>query len=343
MSKNYKILIPLKYKKTSQKLLGIDNGVQFEVNTGNKVKIETKSNNINFDSNITNELKKSKCIDCELGICNFSVIFTKGINIMFITLNITLKTDDLTTFREHIINRPAYIEIIKKKFDEYIKHLDLNGSMTEIEIDENNEYDLLISEKNEICSVNNYNSGGEIEPIKMPEIKMKEVLYLSLIKDYILYINNQILFKSIEIIKNSLDIKNNTSLVLLEIEKNQLDYYYCEKILDLNYNNYSERINKINNALDFDKNLEKFNRIFELYKELTNNNAQIKNNNLADVLNTIQIASIILTILGWILVILQGNLPNNQPIYLIAIVLSSTISVVIALLIKKLLSKNNKR
>lgn len=76
------------------------------------------------------------------------------------------------------------------------------------------------------------------------------------------------------------------------------------------------------------------------YKELTTNESQIKNNTLADTLNTIQIASIVFTIVGWVLVIFQTNLPKNVSIYIFAIILCGIISIGLAMIIKNILGKS---
>ena len=43
--------------------------------------------------------------------------------------------------------------------------------------------------------------------------------------------------------------------------------------------------------------------------------------------------------IGWALVILQGNLPQGNLIYILAILLSGCVSVTLAIVIKKLVSK----
>ena len=82
-------------------------------------------------------------------------------------------------------------------------------------------------------------------------------------------------------------------------------------------------------------NLEnQLNECISLYKEMCNLKDMATNNKLADTLNTIQIASIVLTILGWFLVVFQGQ------IYITLIVAFSILSVVLAIIIKNIISKN---
>lgn len=81
-------------------------------------------------------------------------------------------------------------------------------------------------------------------------------------------------------------------------------------------------------------NLEnQLNECISLYKEMCNLKDMATNNKLADTLNTIQIASIVLTILGWFLVVFQGQ------IYITLIVAFSILSVVLAIIIKNIISK----
>lgn len=79
----------------------------------------------------------------------------------------------------------------------------------------------------------------------------------------------------------------------------------------------------------------------KIYEDLVKTEVNQKNIALADTLNTIQIASIVLTVVGWALVILQHDLPSRTIIYLFAILLCSIVSISVAVIIKKVIDKKS--
>ena len=84
---------------------------------------------------------------------------------------------------------------------------------------------------------------------------------------------------------------------------------------------------------------ETYKNKLSIFEDLIKTESSQRNIALADTLNTIQIASLILTMIGWALVILQGNLPQGNLIYILAILLGGCVSVALAIVIKKLVSK----
>ena len=124
-------------------------------------------------------------------------------------------------------------------------------------------------------------------------------------------LSNMALIEMVNTKNNIKGINYNPEKKILYFDKIYLNYYLLlmQGIFDI----------RIDYALvdTFDKKLltkqfeEQFVKNMSLYREISDFESKEKNNNLADMLNTIQIASIALTILGWVLVIYQGNIPNN--------------------------------
>lgn len=76
-----------------------------------------------------------------------------------------------------------------------------------------------------------------------------------------------------------------------------------------------------------------------MYKETVDFESKKKGNDLANKLNTIQIMSILLTIIGWGLVIAQANILNKTLNYVILIIFAAISGLLIAIFINNFISK----
>lgn len=173
--------------------------------------------------------------------------------------------------------------------------------------------------------------------------------------------------------KESEIVENKYNLFLLNLIKKSILLRINDKLLDAiyQYNNYKVRVpgsvlldaysdnlnvmmfNNKNNylnllfpnlmeKLDVDMGIDKLNNDYNKYTEAINKvidvSSKIEDNKLADMLNTIQIASIVLTIFGWLLVIFQST-SRGINLYIIFVIIFSILSIVFAILVKKLISK----
>ena len=207
----------------------------------------------------------------------------------------------------------------------------------DINIDENNKYAIgkNIAVSTNLCLFeHNEGSFGNV---------MIDELFISLLKNFIMKdLSNMALIEMVNTKNNIKGINYNPEKKILYFDKIYLNYYLLlmQGIFDI----------RIDYALvdTFDKKLltkqfeEQFVKNMSLYREISDFESKEKNNNLADMLNTIQIASIALTILGWVLVIYQGNIPNNILMYIIAIIICAILSIIFAMFIKSGIKKNNK-
>ena len=206
----------------------------------------------------------------------------------------------------------------------------------DINIDENNKYAIgkNIAVSTNLCLFeHNEGSFGNV---------MIDELFISLLKNFIMKdLSNMALIEMVNTKNNIKGINYNPEKKILYFDKIYLNYYLLlmQGIFDI----------RIDYALvdTFDKKLltkqfeEQFVKNMSLYREISDFESKEKNNNLADMLNTIQIASIALTILGWVLVIYQGNIPNNILMYIIAIIICAILSIIFAMFIKSRIKKNN--
>ena len=77
----------------------------------------------------------------------------------------------------------------------------------------------------------------------------------------------------------------------------------------------------------------------EMYKEIVDFESKKRGNDLANKLNTIQIMSILLTIIGWGLVIAQANILNKTLNYFILIIFAAISGLLVAIFINNFISK----
>lgn len=96
---------------------------------------------------------------------------------------------------------------------------------------------------------------------------------------------------------------------------------------------YPNAMDEIDKKMQIDKLESDYEKYTTALNTITDTNSKISDNKLADMLNTIQIASIVLTVLGWILVVFQGQ------VYIALIIVFSIVSVVLAIIIKNIISK----
>lgn len=144
--------------------------------------------------------------------------------------------------------------------------------------------------------------------------------------------------KSYDMIKRGDKVDNN---ILLELKKKYIDFLNIDsEEVERNSNGIkNEEYEKLCELLDINELDKEYLNKLNVFEDLVKTEVSQKNIVLADTLNTIQIASIVLTIVGWVLVILQHDLPSRVPIYILAIILCSFLSVMIAFFIKKIIDK----
>lgn len=146
--------------------------------------------------------------------------------------------------------------------------------------------------------------------------------------------------KAYDDLKNDKFMNNNN--ILLDLKRNYVDFLNIdseEVSRTVSTKEKNEIYEDLCKHFQIDElNKEYLNKLY-IFEDLVKTEVAQKNIVLADTLNTIQIASIILTMIGWALVILQGNLPQGNIVYIFAILLSGCVSVALAIVIKKLVSK----
>ena len=146
--------------------------------------------------------------------------------------------------------------------------------------------------------------------------------------------------KAYDDLKNDKFMNNNN--ILLNLKRNYVDFLNIDSE-EVSRTVSTKEKNEIYEDLCKHFQIDELNKEYlnklSIFEDLVKTEVAQKNIVLADTLNTIQIASIILTMIGWALVILQGNLPQGNLIYILAILLSGCVSVTLAIVIKKLVSK----
>lgn len=122
------------------------------------------------------------------------------------------------------------------------------------------------------------------------------------------------------------------------------DNEYLLVSLLLDKDNYLETSANNNRLSDYYSNVyllieknETYNKNISLLKEVADYTSKITDTKLAVILNTIQIASIVLTILGWLLVIFESNITS----YIGFIILFTLVSIVVSVFIQFFLTKRN--
>lgn len=146
--------------------------------------------------------------------------------------------------------------------------------------------------------------------------------------------------KAYDDLKNDKFMNNNN--ILLDLKRNYVDFLNIDSE-EVSRTVSTKEKNEIYEDLCKHFQIDELNKEYlnklNIFEDLVNTEVAQKNIILADTLNTIQIASLILTMIGWALVILQGNLPQGNLIYILAIVLGGCVSVTLAIVIKKLVAK----
>lgn len=139
-------------------------------------------------------------------------------------------------------------------------------------------------------------------------------------------------------LKSNENVDHNS--ILLELKKGYIDYFVLGS--DSAYHEdgrKSENYEVLYKLFNIEALNSEYLNLVKNYEDLVKTVVDQKNIALGDTLNTIQISSVILTIVGWALVILQHDLPSRVPIYIIAILLCSLVSISIAILVKKVIDK----
>lgn len=255
--------------------------------------------------------------------------------------SLTLKDIKIQT-----LGNTYYLELTDNIDDEHIKKI-MNNSI------KSSDNDTLYFNSNYIIWNNpNLSEDGYLYPFAGPDT---------------LYSTELNMYKESEIVENKYN------LFLLNLIKKSILLRINDKLLDAiyQYNNYKVRVpgsvlldaysdnlnvmmfNNKNNylnllfpnlmeKLDVDMGIDKLNNDYNKYTEAINKvidvSSKIEDNKLADMLNTIQIASIVLTIFGWLLVIFQST-SRGINLYIIFVIIFSILSIVFAILVKKLISK----
>lgn len=144
--------------------------------------------------------------------------------------------------------------------------------------------------------------------------------------------------KGFECLKCDTKIDHNN--FLLELKKEYIDYLnLTSDILYRDDGKKSESYIVLYELFNIESLNEEYQNLLKNYEDLVKTIVDQKNIALGDTLNTIQIASAILVVVGWGLVILQNDLPSRALIYIIAILLSSLVSISIAIVIKKAIDR----
>lgn len=128
--------------------------------------------------------------------------------------------------------------------------------------------------------------------------------------------------------------------ILLELKKGYTNYLVLG--VDSAYHDdgrRSENYKVLYKLLNIETLNSEYLNLSKNYEDLVKTVVDQKNIVLGDTLNTIQISSVVLTVVGWILVILQHDLPSRVPTYIIAILLCSLVSITIAIAIKKIIDR----
>lgn len=149
---------------------------------------------------------------------------------------------------------------------------------------------------------------------------------------------NNTLTKKLAIINQNVNLNMNSNEEFLILDKQ----YLTAKLM-FNPNNYEndfyfDRFQKYNEILKCNELNESYITDLALFKEIADFDAKLKDTKLADTLNTIQISSIILTILGWLLVIFQSS-PSGNYLYIAIVIVFTIVALAISICIQKILSK----
>lgn len=130
--------------------------------------------------------------------------------------------------------------------------------------------------------------------------------------------------------------------LLIEMKREYIDFLNISDKFHTSWGDRKEdgeKLNELCQIMNVNGMNETYKNKLSIFEDLIKTESSQRNIALADTLNTIQIASLILTMIGWALVILQGNLPQGNLIYILAILLGGCVSVALAIVIKKLVSK----
>lgn len=158
-------------------------------------------------------------------------------------------------------------------------------------------------------------------------------------RNIIIELKNE-LEKAYDDLKKQKQMNNNS--ILLNLKRNYIDFLNIDSE-EVSRTVSTKEKNEIYEDLCKHFQIDEINKEYlnklNVFEDLVKTEVDQKNIVLVDTLNTIQIASIILTMIGWALVILQGNLPQGNIIYIFAILFGGCVSVILAIVIKKLVSK----
>lgn len=127
---------------------------------------------------------------------------------------------------------------------------------------------------------------------------------------------------------------------LLELKKEYIDFLtLSNRTAYRNDGKKSENYEVLYKLFNIEALNNEYLNLLKNYEDLVKTVVDQKNLVLGDTLNTIQISSVVLTVVGWILVIMQHDLPSRVPTYIISILLCSLVSVTIAIVIKKIIDR----
>lgn len=167
----------------------------------------------------------------------------------------------------------------------------------------------------------------------------ERAFYVSLLKYFIINnLSNSLTEELIKIKNNKNSIKNSEN-IFLNFDKKYLDYSMLST-RDL-YNSHIDynRIEECDKKLHIEEIDAQYKKNMAMYKEIVDFESKKRGNDLANKLNTIQIMSILLTIIGWGLVIAQANILNKTLNYVILIILAAISGLLIAIFINNFISK----
>lgn len=167
----------------------------------------------------------------------------------------------------------------------------------------------------------------------------ERTFHISLLKYFIINnLSNSLTEELIRIKNNRSSIKNSEN-IFLNFDKKYLDYSMLST-RDLYSSNidYSE-IEECDKKFHIDEIDTQYKKNMAMYKEIVDFESKKKGNDLANKLNTIQIMSILLTIIGWGLVIAQANILNKTLNYFILIIFAAISGLLVAIFINNFISK----
>ena len=208
-----------------------------------------------------------------------------------------------------------YLSDIKYKFESEIDH----------------EFDIYVSNKN------NYYLGKKIGlNIGWSD---ETTFHISLLKYFIINNLSNSLTEELIRIKNYRSSIKNSENIFLNFDKKYLDYSMLST-RDLYSSNidYNE-IEECDKKFHLEELDAQYKKNMVMYKEIVDFESKKKGNDLANKLNTIQIMSILLTIIGWGLVIAQANILNKTLNYVILIIFAAISGLLIAIFINNFISK----